>query len=339
MPPDCFPIERSVLAAEALRDRVLCEYDLSQPVTCRLYSRYANDIYTVNAGNSCFWLRVYHHDEFTRPEIEAEVAIMEQLASRDLPAVCLIPNRRGELIADLPAPEGMRYAVLTAHAPGIKPGKEITVSQAVQYGRAVAQIHLALDELPERYRRPQIDFAELLDEPLARLQPMLTDRSADWVFLCELAARLKQKLTHLSTAAPVYGLCHGDLHKSNVLMNEEGGLTIIDWDCLGYGWRAYELAVLRWSIGPAVGPEGIGTDETTVVWNGYLRGYQALRPLTAEEQAALPYFVAVRQIRVWGWDIQRALDGRIGTWFLTENYFDHWIGAMKSWVATECEPW
>ena len=112
---------------------------------------------------------------------------------------------------------------------------------------------------------------------------------------------------------------------------------MIDWDCLGYGWRAYELAVLRWSIGPAVGPEGIGVPQTAEVWDAYLQAYMALRPLSVAEHAALPYFVVARQIRVCGWDIQRALDGRLGTWFLTDRYFDRWIGAIQQWVAAECK--
>lgn len=32
-------------------------------------------------------------------------------------------------------------------------------------------------------------------------------------------------------------------------------------------------------------------------------------------------------------------DFRLGTWFLTDSYFDHWIGAIKTWLLAECEPW
>lgn len=107
-------------------------------------------------------------------------------------------------------------------------------------------------------------------------------------------------------------------------------------DCLGYGWRAYELAVLRWSIGPAIGGEGIGEPRLSQVWAAYLDAYQAKRPLTTQETAAFPYFVALRQIRVLGWDVQRALDGRLGTWLLTDSYFERQIGELRHWLETHC---
>lgn len=337
MTSNFFPIERSVLSSDALRKHLLDHYDLPSPITCRLYSRYATDIYHVEAGDEHFWLRVYHHDEFTHAEIEAEVTILNELARHNLSVVRLAPDRKGTYFHHLPAPEGERYSVLTIHAPGTAPGREINAVQAARYGEAVAQLHLTLDIFPQRYERPQIGLTELLDEPLAHLQPMLRKRPADWHFFCELAEQLKQVLAQLPTHTPAYGLCHGDLHKSNIIMDEQGRLTMIDWDCLGYGWRAYELAVLRWSIGPAVGPEGIGVPQTAEVWNAYLQAYTALRPLSAVEHAALPYFVVARQIQVCGWDIQRALDGRLGTWFLTDRYFDHWIGVIQQWMAAECK--
>ncbi|MFN8493347.1 MAG: phosphotransferase [Caldilineaceae bacterium] len=336
MANDWFPVQRSILAGAALVDRVLVQYDLPLPITCQLYSQYANGIYRVQAGDERFWLRIYNHGEFSYQEIEAEVAVLNQLAMRDLPAVRLVCSREGKFIYTLCAPEGERHCVLTAHAAGRPPGRDITPEQAAVYGDAVAQLHGGLDQLPPHYHRPQLDFGTLLDEPLTFLQSVLTHRPDDWHFLCQAAEWLRTQLAQLPTTPPIYGLCHGDLHKANILFDPTGPLTVIDWDCLGYGWRAYDLAVLRWSIGPAVGAEGIGEPRLSEVWEAYLNSYRTYRSLTPVEEAALPHFVAVRQIRVLGWDVQRALDGRLGVWLLNDGHFDYWIGLLRAWLKEQC---
>ncbi len=336
MQNDWFPVQRSILAGTALADRILAHYDLPQPVTCQLYSNYANSIYRVQAGDERFWLRIYNYGEFSYQEIEAEVAVLNQLAAYDIPATRVVQSRTGQFIYTLQAPEGERYCVLTTHAPGRAPRREITSDQAAAYGSAVGRLHQSLDQLPQRYERPQLDLNNLLDEPLAYLQPVLAHRPEDWRFLTQAASWLRIHLSNLPTANPIYGLCHGDLHKANVLFELTGGLTLIDWDCLGYGWRAYDLAVLRWSIGPAVGAEGIGEPRLSQVWESYRCGYQDHRPLTTAETAALPLFVAVRQIRVLGWDVQRALDGRLGVWLLNDEHFDHHLGLLRQWLKEQC---
>jgi Ser/Thr protein kinase RdoA (MazF antagonist) len=333
---ELFPIQRSILDGKALVERILAKYDLPQPITCRLYSSYANDIYQVYAGTERFWLRIYKYGEFSRAEIEAEIAILNQLAQHQAPATRLVCSHEGKFVYEIAAPEGIRYCLLTAHAAGAGLGREITPTQAAQYGQAVARLHQALDELPERYNRPPLDLTTLLDEPLAIIQPALTPRPADWRFLCQVAEQLRAALVHLPMTPPAYGLCHGDLHKMNVLIDPAGALTIIDWDCLGYGWRAYELAVLRWSIGPAMGGEGIGEPRLSQVWAAYLNGYKASRLFTEQEEASLPYFVALRQIRAFGWDVQRALDGRVGAWLLSDSYVERRISELRHWVEAQC---
>lgn len=337
MNDELFPVQRSILAGPALVERILTHYDLPQPIACRLYSSYANDIYQVYAGAERFWLRVYQHGEFSRATIEAEIAILNQLAAAHAPATRLVRSRTGQFVYEVQAPEGIRYCLLTVHAVGNGPGREITPTQATSYGQAVAHLHHALDQLPEQYHRPQLDLATLLDEPRAILQPVLATRPTDWHFLAQVAEYLRSMLAALPVTPPAYGLCHGDLHKMNVLIDPTGRLTIIDWDCLGYGWRAYDLAVLRWSIGPAMGGEGIGEPRLSQVWVAYLQSYQASRPLTAQEQAVIPYFVALRQVRVLGWDVQRALDGRLGAWLLTDSYFDRQISELRRWLEVHCD--
>ena len=204
MTSNFFPIARSVLSNDALRKHLLEHYDLPSSITCRLYSRYATDIYRVEAGDKRFWLRVYHHDEFTQAAIEAEVTILNELAQQNLPVVRLVHDHKGNYFHRLAAPEGKRYSVLTIHAPGSAPGREINVAQAAQYGEAVAQLHLTLDTFPQRYERPQIGLTELLDEPLAYLEPMLPRATSRLALLLRTCRTIEA--SPCSTTNPYTGL-------------------------------------------------------------------------------------------------------------------------------------
>lgn len=183
------------------------------------------------------------------------------------------------------------------------------------------QIHSPL------YVLRQIDLTYLLDEP-ARI---IKHRPHDLQWLEHSIEDLKRAVCNLPKSQPIYGLCHGDLHKSNILSHSQGQLTLIDWDCVGIGWRAYDLSILRWSIWPAVGKEGIGEPHLSEIWYAYLNSYQRVRSLTKEEVAAIPYFVAIRHIRALGWCVDRAVNGIDGFGILTDGYFDWWFDGLHAW--------
>jgi Ser/Thr protein kinase RdoA (MazF antagonist) len=44
-------------------------------------------------------------------------------------------------------------------------------------------------------------------------------------------AKVAQKFESLAKLTPIFGLCHGDLCPRNVVMDENGQMTIIDWGC------------------------------------------------------------------------------------------------------------
>jgi Ser/Thr protein kinase RdoA (MazF antagonist) len=336
MKPNVFPVEHSIVSGQALIERVLIHYDLPASVTCRLYSSFNDDIYLITAGGVHFMLRVYLHGKFSQDEIEAEAKALAFLVERGIPAVRPIPGLTGRFVYEVQAPEGARFGMLYAHVDGTPPRYNIQPEQSACYGLAVARMHNAFDELTQQLSRHQIDFAYLVDAPLALAEPFFTSRRGDWAYLCEVASFLQKAIGSLSVTSPAYGLCHGDLHKANLLLNSSGELTIIDWDCLGYGWRAYDVAVLRWSIGPAVGPEGIGEPRLSQVWDAYLRSYESLRPLSDTERMSIPYLVAMRHIRVLGWEITNFVTGRWGIGSLNEDFLDDRLVKLRTWMKEGC---
>lgn len=75
----------------------------------------------------------------------------------------------------------------------------------------------------------------LLVAPLQLILPLLHNRPADGRYLRAVADAVRTQVSRLPATVPAYGLCHGDLHKRNVLDDGHVQLTELDWDCLGYG--------------------------------------------------------------------------------------------------------
>jgi len=320
-----FPVDSSVLSAAALAERLLPAYDLLGRPRCQLVNRGDNDTYVVTAAGQRFALRVYNHERADRAEVEAELELLEALACRDVPVARPIRRRDGGLLEPVDAPEGTRYVALFAFAEGRPPGRDITAEQGHAYGRAVARMHAAMDALPHRLARPRNDLARLLDEPVAALLPELAHRPADQAFLTDLRERLAAGARGLPETAPWYGLCHCDLHKENVLLAPGGGLTILDFDCCGYGWRAYELAVLFWST------RWLPQAET--VRGAYLGGYGEIRRLEPAELAALPFFAAIQDICIAAVQLGHARRGIDGARAVDDAFFDVHLRFLRAWTA------
>lgn len=320
-----FPVQYSVLSSTALADLVVAQYALAGPITCTLLQHGDNDTYLVQGATERYVLRVWHHDDRPQEEAEAEMLLLAALAARAVPVVQPIQRRDGAYVQSVHAPEGIRFVGLFAYAEGQPPGKAIRPDQAYRYGKAVAQLHLAADTLPTTFARPHLDLARLVDTSLHAITPLLAHRQHDVAYLHELGHHLKDQVAQLPQTAPAYGFCHGDLHKTNVLYDDhQDQLTIIDFDCCGYGWRAYDLAVLFWSTRQL--------PQAAAVRAAYLRGYAEHRSLSDEEVTSIPYFVAMQHICITAVEIEQAARSVEGSAPITDAYFDDRLRFLRTWM-------
>lgn len=77
-----FPVQSSVLSAEALAADVLPHYRLESPIRCRLHSRGVNDVYRVQSGESIAYFRVSPHGWRSAAEVAAELTALDDLPTR-----------------------------------------------------------------------------------------------------------------------------------------------------------------------------------------------------------------------------------------------------------------
>jgi Ser/Thr protein kinase RdoA (MazF antagonist) len=323
-----FPTQSSVLAAEALTERVLPAYDLKPPVRCRLISRGLNDTYRVETANGSFYLRVYRHGWRTDAEMEAELALMGDLHHRGLRVSWPVPRIDGSLFGRVRAAEGERQVAFFTAAPGADV-RDIRSRHAEAYGRLAASLHATADHDLPGYSRLHLDERHLLDDPLTAIRARMGDVDGcadDLAYLEEVAARVRNGLMTLPRTPPVYGLCHGDLHPGNVRFGDGGEPTLFDFDCCGYGWRAYDLTVFLWNSYLERRPKTWRASR----WRAFLRGYGRVRPLTAADLAPMPLFLVARHLWLMGLDCRGQSDW-LPQW-LTPAWFNEMVKYVRGWI-------
>jgi Ser/Thr protein kinase RdoA (MazF antagonist) len=148
--------------------------------------------------------------------------------------------------------------------------------------------------------------------PLKNVAPFLRHRPDDWGYFKGFAEKVRQKILNLPANALELGFCHGDLQGYHANITSDGTLTFFDFDCGGFGYRAYDLAVFLWCCRLE--------DAIPLRWDPFLRAYQKIRLINDLDIRAVPLFVCCRYLWHMGVHAQNATDWGIA--WLNDAYFD-----------------
>lgn len=279
----------------ALSEWVSASYRPAGPVRCRLLRSYTNDVYAVEFTDERFVLKVYGKGWRTESEIRYEIDLLQHLSAGGLPVAAPVAGSDDEVLRILPTPDGPRYTVLYAYAPGVKPESPFTPRLYRHFGRAIAGMHAISDDFATEHRRRSLDLSHLIDEPFALAAPLLLRRE-DREFFRRLAEGVKEAITTLASEGLDWGPIHGDATLDNLHQTADGTVTLYDFDSGGPGWRAADLQ--GWAAGSA---------RYRRKWTAFLEGYSAIRPLKPPDLRAAPYLTIATDIR----GIQIDLENRI----------------------------
>src|SRR5436190_11595018 len=111
------PIITSFFAPQALASRIEAAYGF-QDAHCQLITATLRDVYLVESRAGRHILIVYRHDQRTFDDIAAEWRFVDYLAQQSVPVAPAITTTIGEHLIAFQAPEGIRYAVVTAYVSG-----------------------------------------------------------------------------------------------------------------------------------------------------------------------------------------------------------------------------
>jgi len=206
-------------------------------------------------------------------DVGREAAIVAQVATRGVPTP-----------APLLSPAGQPFALwreqIVSLFPWV-PGRtlnraEVTPAHAAAVGAALAGLHLAGGDFPDRRpgRYEPHEIARRLDEVAALDRPELG--SAVAILKPELEQLAVERTPDLPT-----GLIHGDLFIDNVLFADDGALgALIDFEQASWGRLLYDLAVTALAF-------GFGRDDFRPdVLRALIDAYAAVRPPDPTERSA-----------------------------------------------------
>ncbi len=314
---------RSVISAEALLPLLSKAYELPPPISCDLHVVGDNDTYLVQAGSERFALRIYYPNRFWLRGIGEYRFELDWLAfchAQGLPVSCAIARRDGDLLNELQAPEGIRPWALFTYAPGtmLHP---MSLDQYHTYGEYIAKFHLASDDFNSCHDRFHYGAEVLIDRPLEILSPFFGEQDEGVLFLRNLAPRLRKRLESLCASNGSYGVIGGDFHGGNHHIDNEGKMTFFDFDSCGYGFRAYDLAVLRHN-------SRLGGWNPEIA-DAVLAGYESLRPLSEEERRSIPLFMMTR--RIWRLATRAYESAFKGDSVLRSGIWEDGVRALREW--------
>lgn len=318
-----FPVTHSTLSVEALKTNVLTDYDLEDVIDLKLLNLGLNDTYVVRTvNNRKYILRVYRKGWRSNSDILYEIDVLNHLSNKDVSVSKPLSKKDGEFIKVLLAPEGKRSAVLFTYAEGKEaPYEKDVKTKMFNYGRGAAKIHQATEDFKSQHSRFLLDIDYLINTPLKSIGSMLSHRQKDWNYLLQLADKIHTQLSKIPIDNLEQGFCHGDLHSGNANFADDETVTFYDFDSGGWGYRAYDISVLRWNARLR--------KKERKFWKPFLRGYQKERSLKNLDLQAVPLFVGIRHFLLLGVHTAGGKDWGYG--WMNDQYFTRAIEFFKKW--------
>lgn len=252
---------RAILGAFGITD-----YRAHQPIAVGTI----NTNVRVETGAGLLFLRI--NEGKTRDDVQREAEVVSWVAGRGVPTPRPLRTPAGQPFADWNG----ELASLFPWVPGRTLSRaELTPGHGAAAGRALAQLHLAGADHPDR-RAGRYEPDEI-DGRLARVAGLARPELAEAVAVLqpELRALAAQRRPDLPA-----GIIHGDLFVDNVLFHDDGRLSaLLDFEQASWGRWAYDVAVTVLAF-------GFGADDFRAdVTRAFLDAYAALRPPAAAERA------------------------------------------------------
>lgn len=277
-----------------------------------------NDIYRLRTDVGTYVAKVFRRTWRSRQDVHWEATLQREVNRHGGPTPAVIPTRRGEVIAPVPSPEGLRWCLLQKDVPGEKPAKPFTADLYCRFGETAARLHTAFDQTGVAARRPARTLDALLAVPLAVIEPLFAGLPPeDWRFVTDLTATVH---AHLATIAPAldWGICHGDLSLDNVVRAPTGSLTLHDYDLAAPSFRAADFF-------------GIQQSQPDEHWQAFVAGYRLQRAISDRDIDAVPWFVPAWTI----WSMAHDATHRIhwhGNWIVGPDQLSNRLVLLRSWA-------
>ena len=243
-------------------------------------------------------LRLHRPGYRSRAEIESELtwitAIQAQSIAQTPP---VIRTQNDQMVAEFrDVYARTQHAVLFAHIDGASPEEDNLCDAFRQVGAISADLHRHSQnwQQPTGFTRPVWDEESAIgiNGHWGYWRNNADVGLTEARLLEQLDTELRKQLATYGRPAERYGLIHGDMRQTNLLV-KDGKVNVIDFDDSGFSWHLYELACSLSFI--EANPQ---RDAFTAAW---LDGYRTGVTLNREDLAIIPALVMLRRLLLVGW--------------------------------------
>ncbi len=317
-------VVHSLFEPASLVEVITQRYDVGPVASLALHRSYVNDVYRIetSAGGVCF-LKIARRSWRNAEDVGWNVALQQHLRRHHVSVAEPVPQRNGEIVCVLDAPEGQRAAVLYKATPGTKPRPPVLPELYARVGAATARMHDALDDFDEPCPRPGRTTPWLIERSGRIIVASLHRAGADRAFVDHFSQRLAADIC-TRAAGLDWGVCHGDLTLDNLIVDHDGTISFFDFDLAAPAWRASDPSgVYAWSLeDPTARP----------LWEAFLAGYRSERSFTVADEAAVPTLAAAYDL----WDLAHEIEhwrAWSGDWRTTPEIVSKRIARLRLWTA------
>ena len=254
-------------------------------------------IYEFERGGEKLILRIGHSLRKSEDLIRGEVDWINRLASGGVSVARAVPSMRGNLLEVIDDGQGGQFLVTSfMKAAGRKPWEAgWTPARFENYGRLLGKMHaLAVDYQPvPPWRRPEWD-----DDGMKFVEMYLP---ASETGAHEQYRHVLEHIHSLPKDPRSYGLIHQDAHQNNFFMDEDGTLTLFDFDDCVYSWFINDIAIVLFYISMDAGELGFPTPEafTQEFMKHFLPGYREASALDGTWLKEIPHFLKLRDLELY----------------------------------------
>ncbi|MDM1073804.1 phosphotransferase [Empedobacter brevis] len=317
-----FPVIASTLSQTELGEFINERYQLENHFDCKLFRTGVNHTYFLSNVNTKYVVRVYCHNWRTKAEIQEELDLLNSLKKYNLSVSTPIPDKNGNLIQEILAPEGLRYVVLFTFAEGEKM-RFMTNETCFAIGSMMAKIHNVT--ATKKINRINYNSDVLLYKAYEKLNLFFSENLDEMIYLKQISSKIAKRFEKNHISEDQKGIVHLDIWYNNLSVNKENEITIFDFDNCGNGSFILDIGYFCKQL------FFIETDkneyETKV--ESFLNGYKKVRNLSEKELDLIPEAGASIFVFYLGIQAQRFDWSNI---FLTENYLKMFVGRIKNWL-------
>ena len=282
------------------------------PDKIKLLDGFESYMYEFEKDNHEFILRIGHSRRRTPEMIHGEVDWINYLADGGAGVARAVESAQGNLVEVVPdAKDGAFLATAFVKAKGAvawTAGFWGDDDWFMEYGRLLGKLHhltKSYEPAKVEWKRPSWDAPENLE-----IEEHIPQSAA---FVSEKFRVLMRHLQSLPKGDDNWGLIHQDAHGGNFFVDENGKITLFDFDDCAYGHFAYDAAmVLFYAVTNRKDAEEIAPKFWRPFWQGYCEE-NMLDPKWLHE---IPHFLKLREIDMVA-IIHRSMD--------MENIDDPWV--------------